>query len=149
MDFEILGLIFLKSFNKLKSKCNEIDKKVETQCFSSNDINKIFDKVIKLNNSKRALCNVKVVIIETLKKLKNRQFLIDRYIIRLSIQELSEKYSIKSVSIPKKIKREVNKFCNVMIESFSKEFLIQIYETSDYIKNMYNDFINNKKGVYK
>lgn len=148
MDFEVLGLVFLKSFSKLQEKCDEIDKKVKTQCLSLLNIEKIFNSVSKLNKAKRALCNVKVMVIETLKKLKHREFIIDKFINNLSANKICSKYGIREDSFYRKSKREEKNFVNMIVSLYDKNVFLEIYKDSSFIRNKYNYFMHDKGEEY-
>lgn len=141
MNFEVLSFVFLESFNILQKKCDEIDEMVQRQCMLLIDINKIFNKIVKLNESKTALCNVKVVVVETLKNMKNNNFLVDKCIKNMTKENLSQKYNININAIGRKRDRNIKKFSQVMTKLFSQEFLINIYKTNSFIKNMYDSII--------
>lgn len=110
--------------------------------YEKNNVLNISNRLIDLSERKITLINLKLVIEEGLKNIpqKDALLLVAKYINRMKIQEISEKYSISTRSIFRKLTDAEAKFLYALsTKGFTSHKLKEMLKNEHWIMNYYNE----------
>ena len=148
MEKYLIFKVILFSYRNYKDRCERIDaevKRIARSTANGVSIFKAFDEITKLINEKRVYCNLKVIIDDILKQMKNKDILVMRIIDGLSLEETSKLTGYEHSKICDILHTQAMSFYRLIIKKYCVIQLIDLVTDSKLLFNRYKQEVKKYK----